>query len=50
MERRKFIRLAGGGAVMAASAAALSACTVFGVPDSAVAAWQGPAAGEELRR
>ena len=50
MERRKFIRLAGGGAVLAASAAALSACTVFGVPDSAVAAWQGPAPDTELRR
>ena len=50
MERRKFIRLAGGGAVLAASAATLGGCTVFGVPDSAVAAWQGPAPDIELRR
>ena len=38
MKRRNFIRLAGGGAVLAASVAALGGCTVFGVPDSAVAA------------
>jgi hypothetical protein len=50
MERRSFIRLAGGGAVLAASAATLGGCTVFGVPDSAVAAWQGPAPDTELRR
>jgi len=50
MERRNFIRLAGGGVVLAASVAALGGCTVFGVPDSAVAAWQGPAPDTELRR
>ena len=38
MKRRHFMRLAGGGAVLAASVAALGGCTVFGVPDSAVAA------------
>ena len=50
MERRHFIRLAGGGAVLAASGATLGGCTVFGVPDSAVAAWQAPAPDTELRR
>ena len=50
MKRRHFMRLAGGGAVLAASVATLGGCTVFDVPDSAVAAWQGPAPDTELRR
>jgi hypothetical protein len=50
MARRNFIRLVGGGAVLAAGLAALGGCTVFAVPDSAVAAWQGPAPDTELRR
>ena len=50
MKRRHFMRLAGGGAVLAASVAALGGCTLFGVPDSAVSAWQGPAPDTELRR
>ena len=50
MDRRHFIHLAGGGLVLAATAPQLGGCSVFEVPASAVAAWQGPAAGEELRR
>lgn len=43
MQRRKFIRLAGGGTIAAAtvSSAALSGCSAQ-VPDSAVEAWQDP--------
>lgn len=41
MDRRNFIRLAGGGVVLAATAGCSSQ-----LPASAVAAWQGPAAGE----
>lgn len=50
MDRRHFMRLGGGGMLLAASPAQLGGCSVFEVPPSAVAAWQGPAAGEELRR
>ena len=49
MKRRAFIRLAGGGVVLAASAGGLAGCSVFEVPASAVAAWQGPAPDAELR-
>lgn len=63
MERRNFIRLAGGGVVLAARAGLgaglatglgtglgmLGGCSLAEVPASAVAAWQGPAAGAELR-
>ena len=49
MQRRNFIRLAGGGVVLAAGAGLSSGCTGFAVPDSAVAAWQLPAANTELR-
>lgn len=48
MDRRSFISLASGGIVIGAGAT-LSACSTA-YPDEAVAAWQGPAAGEELRR
>jgi hypothetical protein len=41
MDRRNFIRLAGGGAVLAATAGCSSA-----LPDEALRAWQGPEAGE----
>jgi len=49
MNRRAFMRLAGGGVVLAASAGGLAGCSVFEVPASAVAAWQGPAPDTELR-
>ncbi|MCA2997032.1 MAG: nitroreductase family protein [Rhodocyclaceae bacterium] len=50
MNRRKFIRIVGGGVVLAANAAALSGCAMFDVPPSAIAAWQGPPTDLELRR
>ncbi len=53
MERRKFIKLAGGGIVLAAAAAGtgvLASGAIFGVPDSAVAAWKGPEPELEIRR
>lgn len=50
MQRRQFIRLAGGGMVAAAVAGPLAGCSVFEVPPSAVAAWSPPAADTELRR
>ena len=47
MDRRNFIRLAGGGVVAAASAATLASCSAGpGFPAAALEAWQGPAAGE----
>ena len=45
MQRRNFIRLAGGGTVIAASAS-LSACLGSAFPAQAVEAWQGPSAAE----
>ena len=48
MDRRTFIRLAGGGIAIGATAA-LGACSTA-YPDEAVAPWRGPAPGEELRR
>ena len=50
MERRAFIRLAGGGVVLAAGSGVLGGCAGFDVPPSAVAAWQGPPPETELRR
>lgn len=50
MQRRRFIRLAGGGLVAAAVAGPLAGCSAFEVPPGAVAAWQGPPADTELRR
>jgi hypothetical protein len=53
MERRKFIKLVGGGIVLAAGAAGaglLTSTPIFGVPDSAVAAWRGPEPELEIRR
>jgi hypothetical protein len=50
MNRRKFIRITSGGIVLAASAATLAGCSMFDVPPSAVAAWQGPPQDMELRR
>ena len=48
--RRQFIRLSGGGVVLAATLGGLAGCSAFEVPASAVAAWQGPPADAELRR
>ena len=42
MQRRSFIRLAGGGLVWSAGAG-LAGCSALAVPDGAVAAWQPPA-------
>jgi hypothetical protein len=53
MDRRKFIKLAGGGMVLAAGAAGaglLLGAPTFGIPDSAVAAWRAPEPELELRR
>lgn len=51
MQRRQFIRLAGGGIVAAAGTAAVTGCTSFAeVPSTAVAAWKGPAGEKDLRR
>jgi hypothetical protein len=53
MDRRKFIKLAGGGVLLAAVASSVGVFAsgpITGVPDSAVAAWKGPAADTELRR
>ena len=50
MQRRQFMRLAGGGAVLAAVAGPLAGCSAFDVPPAAVAAWLPPPADTELRR
>jgi len=50
MQRRNFIRLAGGGIVAAAGAAWFGLPPIFSVPPSAVAAWQEAAAPTEIRR
>jgi hypothetical protein len=49
MERRLFMRLAGGGAVFATTGAALAGCTSE-LPAGAVAAWQGPRDEADPRR
>lgn len=48
MDRRNFIRLAGGG-VLAAATLPMAGCSSQ-FPEAAVAAWQGPQDGLELRR
>ena len=50
MQRRSFMRILGGGIVLAAGAGTLAGCSVFEVPPSAVAAWQGPPQEMDLRR
>ena len=50
MKRRQLMRLAGGGAVLAAVAGPLAGCSAFDVPPAAVAAWLPPPADTELRR
>jgi hypothetical protein len=49
MDRRRFIRLAGGGVVFAAAASSLSGCNTA-VPAEAIAPWSGPGAEPDLRR
>ena len=48
MDRRRFIRVAGGGVVLAAGAG-VAGCS-GALPPEAVAAWQGPGAEADLRR
>ena len=51
MNRRSFIRLAGGGTVLAATASGLSACALgSSYPAQAVEAWQGPRGDMDPRR
>ncbi len=56
MQRRNFLRIAGGGSVAAATlgTAALAGCTKAAMPGEAIEAWQGPtaavAADQDLRR
>lgn len=52
LNRRNFIRLAGGGTVVAATAGTLAACGVVGphYPAEAVEAWKGPVGETEVRR
>jgi hypothetical protein len=51
MNRRSFIRLAGGGAVLAATAPVLSGCSLSSAyPAQALEAWQGPQAEADPRR
>jgi hypothetical protein len=47
MDRRRFVRLVGGGVVAAATAGSLAGCSV---PPEAVAAWSGPGDEPDLRR
>jgi Nitroreductase family len=49
MQRRKFIKIVGGGIVIAAGAAVISTHGMFEVPASAVAAWKRPSNDLELR-
>jgi len=48
MQRRSFLRVAGGGAIAAATAS-LAACS-SALPEVAIAAWQGPGNEPDLRR
>lgn len=49
LSRRGFIRIAGGGVILAAGGLALARCD--GMPPEAIAAWRGPGAGErDLRK
>ncbi|MBX9832045.1 MAG: twin-arginine translocation pathway signal protein [Burkholderiaceae bacterium] len=52
MNRRNFIRLAGGGTIAAATAGTLTACGTAGehYPAEAVEAWQGPVGETDVRR
>ena len=48
MDRRRFIRVAGGGVVLAAGASAAGCSSA--IPPEAIAAWQGPGAEPDVRR
>ena len=50
MNRRKFIRVAGGGIVISATATDLSGCMSSDFPAAALEAWAGPGAEPDLRR
>lgn len=50
MHRRAFIRLVGGGLVLAAGPSLLAGCGSFEVPQSATAAWNGPGPERDVRR
>ena len=50
MNRRNFIRVAGGGVVAATTAMSLSGCITSDFPSAAVEAWQRPGAEADLRR
>lgn len=51
MDRRNFVRLVGGGAVVAVAVGALPGCASFtAFPSEAVEAWNGPGAETEVRR
>jgi Nitroreductase family len=49
MQRRKFIKIAGGGIIFAACAAVISTRGMFDVPASAISAWEKPSNTLELR-
>lgn len=49
MDRRLFLRVAGGGAIAAATAITLSGCS-SALPPEAIAAWQGPGNEPDARR
>lgn len=49
MQRRRFLRIAGGGVVVAATANGLAACS-SALPPEAIAAWQGPGNEPDPRR
>jgi hypothetical protein len=52
MNRRNFLRVAGGGVIASASMLPLAGCSAFSseYPAEAVQAWQGPAEGTDARR
>lgn len=49
MDRRHFLRFAGGGAIAAATATTVAGCS-SALPPEAIAAWQGPGNGPDVRR
>lgn len=51
MDRRNFIRLAGGGVIAAAAAAPIAGCSISSAyPAAAVEAWNGPGAETDPRK
>lgn len=51
MDRRSFIRLAGGGVIAAAAAAPIAGCSISSAyPAAAVEAWNGPGAEKDPRK